>query len=126
MTMTNSQVLVVEDEVDGQEVIRGILDHANIAADAVGTAEDALTLLQQNSYRAVVIDLALPGMDGMELLATIRQNSDTAHLPCIAATAFHTSAVKQDALAAGFDAYFSKPLDDAAFIQEMGRILSQN
>ena len=119
------RVLVVEDEPDGQEVVKGILDHFNISADAVGTAEEAVLALQSDRYAAVVIDLALPGMDGMELLAAIRTNEDTAGLPCIAVTAFHASVVKQQALQAGFDAYFPKPLGDVAFVQELDRIISK-
>jgi len=117
-------VLVVEDEPDGQEVVRGILDYFNIAADTVGTAEDAIHLLNQNSYNAAVIDLALPGMDGMELVAAIRDSRNTASLPCIAVTAFHTSAVKQQALEAGFNAYLPKPIDDVAFVSALDRLIS--
>lgn len=122
---TDGRVLVVEDEPDGQEVVKGILDHFNISADAVATAEEAVLALESDSYAAVVIDLALPGMDGMELLAAIRTNEGTAGLPCIAVTAFHASVVKQQALQAGFDAYFPKPLGDVAFVQELERIISR-
>ena len=124
--MGNVQVLVVEDEPDGQEVVKGILDHFNIATDTVGTAEEALDALHNERYDAVVIDLALPGMDGVQLIEAIRTNQATAALPCIAVTAFHTSAVKQQVLDAGFNAYFPKPLDDKAFVRELDRILSGN
>jgi CheY-like chemotaxis protein len=120
------QVLVVEDEPDGQEVVKGILNLFHIASDAVGTAEEAVEALQRTRYHAVVIDLALPGMDGMELVAAIRTNRDTAMLPCIAVTAFHDSAVRQQALEAGFDAYFPKPLNDTGFVRELDRILSRS
>jgi two-component system, cell cycle response regulator DivK len=116
---------VVEDEPDGQEVVRGILDYFDITADAVASAEDALRLLRQNHYAAVVIDLALPGMDGIELLAAIRDQSETASLPCIAVTAFHTSAVKRQVLEAGFDAYLPKPIDDTTFVRTLDSILSR-
>jgi CheY-like chemotaxis protein len=117
-------VLVVEDEPDGQEVVRGILDHFNITTDTVGSAEDAISLLDQNAYNAVVIDLALPGMDGMELVASIRDSQQTAALPCIAVTAFHTSAVKREALEAGFNAYLPKPIDDTAFVHTLNTLIS--
>lgn len=127
MTSTNDwRVLVVEDEPDGQEVVKGILDYFNIEANAVGTAEEAVQALQSDQYNAVVIDLALPDMDGIELLTTIRTNHNTASLPCIAVTAFHASVVKQQALQAGFDAYFPKPLGDVAFVEELNRIISRS
>jgi CheY-like chemotaxis protein len=122
-TVNAWNVLVVEDEPDGQEVVKGILEHFNIATRAVGTAEEAEQALRQDHYHAAVIDLALPGMDGMELIGAIRRNEATAQLPCIAVTAFHASAVKQEVLRAGFNAYFPKPLDDTAFMQELDRII---
>jgi len=123
--MANSwHILVVEDEPDGQMVVSRLLKNFNITTDAVGTGEDALAALQSRAYTAAIVDLALPGMDGLEVVQTIKENPDTAALPCIAMTAYHTSKVKEQALEAGFDAYFSKPLDDTAFIREIERIVS--
>jgi two-component system capsular synthesis sensor histidine kinase RcsC len=122
--MNNWRVLIVEDEPDGQEVVKGILEHFNIATNAVGTAEEAVEALQYDRYNAVVIDLALPGMDGMQLIDVIRRNRDTAALPCMAVTAFHASAVKQQVLEAGFDSYLPKPINDAVFVKELDRIIT--
>jgi CheY-like chemotaxis protein len=126
MANTNQwHVLVVEDEPDGQEVVQNLLDHFNIAADAVGTAEEAIEYLHDRRYHAVVIDLALPNMDGIELVSAIRKNAQTTQLPCLAVTAFHTSAVKQQALGVGFDAYVPKPINNKVFIHELERIITQ-
>jgi CheY-like chemotaxis protein len=120
--MSNWHVLVVEDEPDGQEVIHDILEDYDISSDTVGYAETALENLQQTAYNAVIIDLALPGMDGMELLQVIK--GQTAQLPCIAVTAFHNSVVKHNAIEAGFDAYLPKPLDSQRLIRELQRFLT--
>jgi len=64
-------------------------------------------------------------MDGLSLVREIRSNSDTSSLPCVAITAYHTSTVKQQTIDAGFDAYFSKPLDDTSFIRELTRLLNE-
>jgi CheY-like chemotaxis protein len=119
-------LLVVEDEPDGQEVVRSLLEFYDMDTDVVGTGEDAINLLSRRSYAAVVIDLALPGMDGMQLLATVRENKATADLPCIAVTAFHSTMVKQQALEAGFNAYFPKPIDHKTFVQELGKIIARS
>jgi len=119
----NWHFLVVEDEPDGQTVVSGILRHSDISTEAVGSAEEALRSLAKNQYTGVVIDLGLPGMDGVQLLEEIRSNPDLAHLPCIAITAFHSSKVKKQALEAGFDAYLSKPIDRTRFIEELTRIV---
>lgn len=116
-------ILVVEDEPDGQAVVSGILRNSNIATDAVGSAEEALSRLANQSYTGVVIDLALPGMDGMDLLTAIRNDPSIADLPCVAITAFHSSKVKKQALDAGFDAYLSKPIDRTMFVEELSRVV---
>ena len=116
-------ILVVEDEVDGQEVVQGMLGYFNIQTEVVGNAEDAIVHLENQSYTAVIIDLMLPGMDGVELVKRIRANRATADLPCIAITAYHTSAVKQNALNEGFDAFFAKPLDDTSFVRQVENII---
>src|SRR4051812_453089 len=112
------RILIVEDEPDGQEVAVGILGTVDIVADVAGTAEEALDLLEQRSYTAALIDLALPHMDGLTLLKTIRSNPATTSLPCIAYTAYHSSLVKKQALEAGCNAYLTKPIDDKHFIKE--------
>jgi len=119
----NGKVLVIEDEPDGQVVVAKLLRYSNIETDAFGTGEDGLNALNNDNYKAAIIDLALPGMDGLQVIQQIRENPDTAQLPCIAITAYHTSAVKQQAIKAGFDAYFSKPIDDTTFIREINRIV---
>ena len=123
MSLRDWYVLIVEDEPDGQDVVAQILDIYNIATDIAGTAEEALDHLEHAEYTAVIIDLNLPGMDGIELIREIRAHSELSDLPCIAITAYHTSAVKQQALASGFDAYFAKPLDDTAFVRQLERVV---
>ena len=121
--MASWKILVVEDEPDGQTVVAGILNYFNVSIDAVATAEEALDALQNNAYTAAVIDLALPGMDGITLIRAIREDSAISNMPCVAITAYHTSAVKQEAIDNGFDAYFPKPLDDTSFVRELNRII---
>jgi CheY-like chemotaxis protein len=126
MTNLNKwNVLVVEDEPDGQDVVAQILELYRVSTEAVATAEDALAMLDRTKYTAAIIDLNLPGMDGIELVRKIRANKALNALPCIAITAYHTSAVKQQSLASGFDAYFAKPLDDTSFVRELERVVTQ-
>jgi CheY-like chemotaxis protein len=124
--MKNWHILIVEDEQDGQEVVQGILGYFHISTDVAENAENAIGLLNKTSYTAAVIDLGLPGIDGLELVRFIREQATLSKLPCIAITAYHTSKLKQESLEAGFDAYFSKPLDDTGFMRELDRIVSNN
>ena len=118
-------ILVVEDDPDGQMLISHVITFMNIPNDIAITAEAALEMLfdSGNEYQAVIIDLQLPGKDGWDLLAEIRNNSESKDLLCIAVTGFHTSKTREKALQLGFNAYFPKPLDATHFARELEQIL---
>lgn len=121
----HERILIVEDDPDGQALVAHVLDYLSFPIDVVGDAEQASQYLFESDthYRAVIIDLALPGKDGWELLGEIQQHADTAAIPCIAVTAFHTSKLREQAIRAGFRAYFAKPLDATSFARELETIL---
>lgn len=125
--MSNSKwhLLVVEDDPDGQVVVATILEHLNISIDVTATAEEAENQLfgSNQAYDGIIIDLALPGKDGWQLLSEIREDAQFAHVPCIAVTAYHTSKLREQALTYGFNAYFAKPLDATAFSRALEEIL---
>ncbi len=123
--MAEKRVLVVEDDPDGQEMVTTILQHMNFVVDTADDGEQASSILFNagGSYNAVVIDLALPGKDGWELLGEILNNPDTENLPCVAVTAFHNSKLREEALRAGFIAYFPKPIDGTQLGRELDRII---
>jgi CheY-like chemotaxis protein len=122
--MTNQlPILIVEDEPDGQELVSRMLDIMNIPHEVAGDGESAWSYLSTRQYAAAIIDLALPGMDGVELLKRVRANGPTQSLPCIAVTAYHTPELKQQAVETGFDAYFPKPLDKTLLINALGGLI---
>ncbi len=108
--MDNAPVLLVEDDHYGSEVVVHMLNFHDIAVDVVGTAEEALNRLASHHYELAIFDLALPKMDGWQLLRAVQNDPQTAELPCVAITAFHDSVVAREAIMAGFVAYFPKPL----------------
>ena len=125
--MSNSlPILVVEDDPDGQDVVAHILSYMKIPHDVVGNAEQAGANIAQRggAYRAVIIDLALPGKDGWTLLQEIQSNRTTAHLPCIAITAYHASGMREQALRAGFISYFPKPIEATGFARALENLLA--
>lgn len=114
--MANDPILVVEDDPDGQEVVARMLKQVKLDVEIAGTAEEAWEMLHRNTYAGAIIDLALPGQDGFQLLNAIRNDTAINHLRCIAVTAFHTPELKYDALRNGFDSYFAKPLNRTLFL----------
>jgi len=121
--MNDWKILIIEDEYDGQQVVSKMLKYMGIQSDAAGTAEEALNMMSGHKYTAAIIDLALPGMDGLALLRQIRSNPATTSMRCVIVTAYHTSQVKQQALESGADAYFPKPIDDTTFVRELEKLL---
>jgi CheY-like chemotaxis protein len=123
--MSQKHILVVEDDPDGQEMITTMLQHLRFDVDTVDDAEEAAHVLfdSGNVYNAIIIDLALPGKDGWELLDEIIDNPDTAEIPCIAVTAHHTSKLREDTIRAGFVAYFPKPIDATALGRQLDSLV---
>lgn len=125
--MTDLKVLIVEDEPDNAAVAEMMLNSADIETTHVDNAEEAFNLLvkQAEKFSVVLIDLALPGMDGYALMKAIRATPALARLPLIATTAFHTPELRADALNAGFDGYCQKPLNVVEFLNTLQRLLSE-
>jgi CheY-like chemotaxis protein len=123
--MSQKHILVVEDDPDGQEMITTMLQHLQYNVDTVDDAEEAGHVLFEtnNGYDVIIIDLALPGKDGWELLAEIIDNPDTADIPCVAVTAHHTSKLREDTIRAGFVAYFPKPIDATALGRQLDSLI---
>ena len=122
--LQNWNVLLVEDEVDAQDVVTSILNQYNIEVTSAYTAEDALALMQYYRPTLAIIDLALPNMDGWQLLSEMQANPELAQIPAIAMTAYHSTHVAQEAIAAGFVAYFPKPINAHTFVEDLVNVLS--
>lgn len=123
MTFEDWNVLIVEDEADSMDLVQTIFQYHGISFLSAADAEAALTLLAETVPTLIVIDLALPGLTGWELLSEIRQMPRLADIPCVAITAFHSTGMDDDVLAAGFDAYFPKPLNAGSFIEELEQLM---
>ena len=116
MTTFTAPVLVVEDEYDSQQMVSKILQHQGMEVYVAHNGRECMDMVLQVRPFVVITDLSMPGMDGWETLEALRSNPQTAHIPVIAMTAYHSVAVAADAQRAGFDAYFSKPLDLPSFV----------
>jgi CheY-like chemotaxis protein len=116
-------ILVVEDNERNLKLLRDVLEYAGYEVCAAQTAEDGIALAVSKPPDLVLMDLQLPGIDGVEALRRLRQSPRTAGIPVVAVTA---QAMKQDrerALAAGFDGYVEKPIGVRAFLDQVRRFL---
>lgn len=122
--MIVSDILVIEDERDSMEMLCSLLNFHGYETTGVSTAEEALSFLQGHQPSLIIVDLALPGMDGWGFLHTIQANDSLSHIPRIAVTAYHSMMVAQQAIRAGFNAYFAKPIDATTFVQEVREMIA--
>ena len=112
------KILIVDDEQALCALLAKSVGTENVAADCCCTGSEALELVAKNKYQLVVLDVMLPGMDGFEVLARIREDST---VPILMLTAKNDSASKVRGLRAGADDYLTKPFEMAEFI---ARVLS--
>ena len=117
-------ILVVEDNERNLKLLRDVLEYAGYDVRVARTAEDGITSAVSEPPDLVLMDLQLPGVDGVEALGRLRESPRTADIPVVAVTA---QAMKQDrekALRAGFDGYVEKPISVRAFPDQVRRFLS--
>lgn len=125
MTITNWSVLVVEDEADSMELVQGLLGYYGIYSVGASTGEEAVEILEQMTPTLVILDLALPGLDGWGVLKRLKAHPVLSRVPCVAITAFHSPELAEQAIEAGFDAYFAKPIDATSFVRELQTIVER-
>jgi len=120
----NHVILVVEDNERNLKLVRDVLEYVGYDVRVARTAEDGIALAVKEPPDLVLMDLQLPGIDGMEALRRLRENPRTADIPVVAVTA---QAMKQDrerALDAGFNGYIEKPISVRAFPDQVRGFLS--
>ena len=110
MTMS-PRILLVEDNLLNMELTTALLENAGYDVLGVETAEEAIPVARSDSFDLVLMDIALPGMDGLTATRLLKQQVETANLPVIALTAHALREEHDAALEAGCDGYLTKPID---------------
>jgi CheY-like chemotaxis protein len=109
--MPGDSILIIDDNVQNQKLVRVVLAGEGYDVRTASDAEEALRMLDAFRPRLIVMDLQLPGMDGLELTRRLKANPDTRGIRVIALTAYAMKGDDEKARAAGCDAYMSKPID---------------
>jgi two-component system cell cycle response regulator DivK len=117
-------VLIIEDNARNLKLARDILNHAGYETLEAENAEDGLELARARHPGLVLMDVQLPGMDGVQALVRLRADPATADIPVIALTAFAMKADRERFIAAGFDRYMEKPLDIRELPRQVAATLS--
>jgi CheY-like chemotaxis protein len=109
--MANELILVVDDNPLNLKLARLLLDTASYQVLTAEHAPAALAVLETFHPRLILMDIQLPGMDGLELTRRLRTNPSLGDVVILALTAYAMEADEQKALDAGCDGYIAKPLD---------------
>jgi two-component system cell cycle response regulator DivK len=121
--MLMKKLLVVEDDPIIMNLIVILLEREGYAVVQASTAEEGIVLAVEQSPSLILMDVALPGMDGLEATRILKERDDTARIPIVALTA---QVMKQDAeraRRAGCDGFIMKPLSTREFLGDVARFL---
>jgi two-component system alkaline phosphatase synthesis response regulator PhoP len=114
--MVKERILVVEDEEDILELVNYNLTKEGYRAECVTSGEDALRKVKERIYDLIVLDLMLPGVDGLEVCKILKSDSHTAHIPIIMLTAKSEESDIVLGLEFGADDYITKPFSPRVLI----------
>jgi two-component system cell cycle response regulator DivK len=115
-TAPAKSVLIVEDNALNAKLARDVLVAKGYAVRVAGSGEEGLRLACEEVPNLVLMDIQLPGIDGIEALRQLRAHPATAHVPVVAFTASVTSGERSRVNAAGFDGFLSKPINLKEFL----------
>jgi two-component system cell cycle response regulator DivK len=120
-----SLILIVEDNERNLKLVRDVLRVKGFDTIEAGTAEDGIELAGQRKPDLILMDIQLPGMNGIQALKVLRSSPETATIPVVAVTA---SVMQQDRTLiteAGFDGYIGKPINIKEFLESVNQALAK-
>jgi two-component system, cell cycle response regulator DivK len=118
-------ILIVEDNERNRKLARDVLQFKGYRTIESETAEAGLQLAREQQPALILMDIQLPGMDGITAFGQLRADPATRDIPVIAVTASAMSHDRHEILAAGFDGYQSKPIQVRAFLEAVRRALER-
>ena len=121
--MSGTKILIVEDEPHIAESLSFILRRAEFEVDLVTDGAEALARLRRELYAAIILDIMLPGMNGLEVLKTIRSDTQLGELPVIVLTAKGQANDRKSAEAIGASAFITKPYSNAEVVERIRELV---
>lgn len=118
-------ILVVEDNEQNLELVEFLLEEAGMTVWAARDATEARARLADGQPDLVLMDMQLPGTDGLTLVEEIRRTPTTARLPILALTAHAMRGDRERFIAGGCDGYIAKPINVASFVTEVEAALKR-
>jgi len=118
-------ILIVEDNEKNLKLVRRILQVTGFDTREARSAEEGLALAQERRPDLVLMDIQLPGMNGIQALACLRADERTRDVPVVAVTASVMIQDQSQITEAGFDGFISKPINVKEFLATVKRLLGE-
>jgi len=116
-------ILVVEDNLDNRELTQILLECEGFEVRLAEDAAQALRMFETYRPKLLLVDVQMPGMDGLELTRRLRRDPSSQDAIVVALSAYAMAAEKANALAAGCDGYITKPINTRTFASAVRRYL---
>jgi two-component system, cell cycle response regulator DivK len=116
-------ILIVEDNPANLLLIKAVLERSGCRLSVAGSAEEVIQSIADEPPDAILMDIQLPGQDGLSLTRQLKAAPSTRHIPVIALTAHAMKDDRERAFAAGCDGYLAKPISVRTFSHELSAIL---
>ena len=123
--MAGELILIVEDNEKNRKLMRDVLQFKGYQTVETETAEAGIRVAQESNPSVILMDLQLPGMNGLEALSRLRAEPGTRAIPVIAVTASAMTHDRERILAAGFDGYQTKPISVKEFLETVRQVLDR-
>ena len=121
--MSQPLILVVEDRPMNAKLLRDVLGVSGYEVETVETAEEGLTVARERQPALILMDIQLPGMDGVSAVRELKRDPRTMKIPVVAVTASAMPLERDTILRAGFDGYQAKPISVNDLLAEVRRLV---
>jgi two-component system cell cycle response regulator DivK len=118
-------ILMVEDHEDNRRIVRDLVTRAGFEMIEATTGAEGVRLAETRRPDLILMDIQMPVLDGYQAMRRIRANADLRHIPIIVVTSFALSGDEAKALAAGADAYVTKPFSPRALLAKIRQFLPE-
>ena len=122
--MSDKKILLVEDNPVNRRLAEFLLRSQGYQVRAATNAQEAFDTIKAERPDLILMDVQLPGMDGLEATKKLKEEPTTRDIPVVAVTSYAMKGDREKALAAGCAGYITKPIDKDTFVREVATVLS--
>ncbi len=118
-------ILIVDDNPTNLKLAADVLEYEGYILQRAEDAEEAMAIIKRSPPDLILMDIALPGMDGLTLTRKLKADPATQHIRIMALTSFAMKGDDKKAFDAGCDSYLTKPIDTRKLPQQVAEVLTQ-